>query len=45
MAALIGQYLRQDPEEDFERFINQAAKALWLEERYFKNMAQFFKVK
>ncbi len=38
-AVLIRQYLGQRPADDFETFVIQAAKALWAEERFFKNMA------
>ena len=37
---LIRQYLHEAPSDDTGAFIRQAAAALWLERRYFENMAR-----
>jgi hypothetical protein len=42
MRALISHWLHEEPEDEIERMADQSAAALWLEERYFKNMAKIF---
>ena len=45
LAALIGHYCHEDPAADWDAFQDQAARALWLEERYFTNLAKVFGTK
>ena len=39
-SALIRSYLAEEPKEKSAEFAEQAARALWLEQRYFENMAR-----
>ena len=39
-SALIGYWLSEHPSADMATFTEQAATALWLEERYFTNLAR-----
>ena len=39
---LIKHYLREQPVNNSDDFAVQAARALWLEQRYFENMAKVF---
>jgi len=39
MAVLVRHYLRVEPDQDFELFLEQYAEALWMEKRQVQAMA------
>ena len=43
--ALIVHYLHVKPADDLDLYVRQAARARWLERRYFENMAKIMGAK